>query len=156
MAALPAEGCPLVHLAALAAFLQAMRNNGWWKGLAELQLSKYQFLQQKHQRYQKLLQASGPLKDQEQCKCHWVPPWKLEEACPHARGSWHIAFVWASRKGFLSLAVSCPYAAERLACMSRQGESHLYSTFEHKALHTNALRLFWQPASSWYPLCISP
>lgn len=76
----------------------------------------------------------------EQCKCHWVPPWQLEEAWPHARGSWHMDLVWASHEGFLSLAVSRPYAAERLTHMSRQGESHLYSTFKHKALHTKCSR----------------
>lgn len=36
--------------------------------------------------------------------------------------------------------MSCPYAAERLTHMSRQGESHLYSTFKHKALHTKCSR----------------
>lgn len=122
-----------------------------WKGCAGLHLSKYWFLQQRHQRCQKLLQDSDPLKDHKLCKCRWVLLWKLEGACPHSRSSWHMEFVWASWKGSLSPAGSVQSGWQ--GCLS--SESHLYSTLQLKALHANVLERFWQAASYWYPLCLS-
>lgn len=133
-------------------FLQAWRADSLWRGRAGLHLSKYWFLQQRHQCCQKLLQHSESLKDHKQCKCHWVLLWKLEGACPHSRSSWHMEFVWASCKGSLSPAGSVQSGWH--GCLS--SESHLYSTFQHKALHANVLGRFWQAASYWYPLCLSP